>query len=267
MLRRIMVGASIAAASWVGYYSIRRWWATWGVVPDEQARPLPGDELVPEGTNLLTRGITIDAPPEAIWPWLVQMGFGRGGWYSYDQLDMKGTSLEAIVPELQKIAVGDTLPTHPDGGFEVKLVEPNKALAVYLDTKLVQSWQTKPAESISAKQTPGLAMSGQFLGSASPQEFKVEWAWVLEPAGPGRTRLIERTRGWFGEGNLGSKAMMPMLGFGVFVMMRRQMLGLRDRAERLARLEGIEREVAVAVPMAMGEGNGSAPNEVVVPAG
>jgi hypothetical protein len=267
MIRRIVVGASIAAAGWAGYYGIRRWWATWGVVPDEQTRSLPGDELLPDGTNLLTRGITIDAPPEAVWPWLVQMGFGRGGWYSYDQLDMKGTSAEAIVPELQKIAVGDTLPTHPDGGFEVRLVEPKRALAVYLDGEIVKGWQKKPAESISTKETPGLAMSGSFLGTASPQDFKIEWAWVLEPAGPSQTRLIERTRGWFGEGNAASKATMPMLGFGVFVMMRRQMLGIRDRAERLARLEGIEREVAVAVPIATGEGNGSTPKEAVAPAG
>ena len=266
MIRRIVVGATIATAAWAGYTGIRRWWATWGFVPDEQDRPLAGDDLVPDGTNLLTRGITIEAPPEAVWPWLVQMGYGRAGWYSYDQMDMRGKSADTIVPELQKIAVGDTLPTHPDGGFEVKLVEPNKALAVYLDTALVQGWQKKPAESISATQTPGLAMSGTFLGSASPQEFKIEWAWILEPAGAGRTRLIERTRGWFGQANVGSKAMMPMLGFGVFVMMRRQMLGIRDRVERLARLEGIERDVAVAVPI-VGETNGNAPKEVVASAG
>ena len=271
MIKRVVVGASIAAASWYGYFELRRWWATWGVAPDEQTKPLPGDELVPDGTSLLTRGITIDAPPEAVWPWLVQMGYGRAGWYSYDRLDMKGRSTDAIVPELQTLKVGDLLPTHDDGGIEVKELEPNHALVVYLDTALVESWEKKPAESISAAQTPGLAASGGFLGAASPQEFKVSWAFVLEPAGPGRTRLIERTRGWFGPGNPGSKALMPLLGFGVFVMERRQMIGIRDRVERVRRLEGIEQEVGAPVPMAAAASNGKAesdaPTEVVATAG
>jgi hypothetical protein len=256
MLRRVIVGASVAAASWATYVGVRRWYATWGVEPEEQTKALPGDDIVADGANLLTRGITIDAPPEAIWPWLAQMGYGRAGWYSYDQLDMKGRSADAIVPELQTLEVGDVVPTHDAGGFEVKLVEPNRALAVYVDTALVESWQKKATGSISVKETPGLAMSGGFLSTASPQEFKISWAWVLEPVGPGQTRLIERTRGWFGPGNPGTRMLMPMLGFGVFVMSRRQMIGIRQRVERVASLERVEREAAVAVPMAAHEGNG-----------
>jgi hypothetical protein len=271
MLRRVIVGASVAAAGWATYVWARRWYGTWGFEPEEQAKALPGDDIVPDGTNLLTRGITIDAPPEAVWPWLVQMGYGRAGWYSYDQLDMKGRSADTIVPELQKLEVGDVLPTHPDGGFTVKLVEPNRALAVYVDTDLVESWQKKPAASISVKETPGLAMSGGFLERASPQEFKISWAFVLEPAGPGRTRLIERTRGWFGPGAPATRMLMPMLGFGVFVMTRQQMIGIRRRVERVASLERVEREAAVAVPMAAHEGNGKGetptPETVVASAG
>jgi hypothetical protein len=89
-----------------------------------------------------------------------------------------------------------------------------------------------------------------------PQEFKVSWTIVLEPVGSGQTRLIERTRGWFGSGTVATKAMMPMLGFGIFLMTRKQMLGIRDRVERVASLERIEREAAVAVPMAAHEGDG-----------
>ena len=117
------------------------------------------------------------------------------------------------------------------GGFEVKVLEPNRSLVLYLDTELVNGQQAKAKETdstaekpaISPTETPGLAMSGGFLGTASPEEFKVSWAFVLEPSGPGRTRVIERTRGWFGKGNAGSKMLMPVLGFGVFVMMQRQL--------------------------------------------
>jgi hypothetical protein len=232
MLKRIVVGASLATASWVAYFQARRWWATWGVEAGEQTRALPGDEVVADGETLLTRGITIEAPPEAVWPWLVQMGFGRAGWYSYDRLDMKGRSADAIVPELQSLALGDVIATHPDGGFEVRELQPGRALVVYLDTKMVEGWKTKPAASISRTETPGLAMSGGFMDAASPTDFTVSWAWVLEPGGPARTRLIERVRGRFGPGDSKSRALMPVFGFGVFVMLRRQLLGIRDRVER-----------------------------------
>lgn len=262
MIKRVMFGAGIAALSWTGYVTTRRWWSTWGVRPAEQTRALPGDDIVPEGETLISRGITIEAPPEAVWPWLIQMGFGRAGWYSYDQLDMKGRSADEIVPELQQLEVGAIVPTHEAGGFEVKLLEPNRAMVLYLDTAMIEAQQAKRTASsadpsISATETPGLAMSGGFLGTASPKEFKVSWAFVLEPDGHGRTRLIERCRGWFGQGNAGSKVLMPVFGFGVFVMMQRQMVGLRQRAERSARLDQVEREVAIAVPMATVATNGA----------
>ena len=261
MIKRLLIGAGIAGASWIGYTKVRRWSGTWGVDPVEQTKPLPGDAIVPGGETLISRGITIEAPPEAVWPWLVQMGYGRAGWYSYDQLDMKGQSADAILPEFQELSVGDIVPTHDAGGFEVKLVEPNRALVLYLDTAMVEAQQAKrtagsEGPSISATETPGLAMSGGFLGTASPKDFKVSWAFVLEPAGHGRTRLVERCRGWFGQGNAGSKALMPALGFGVFVMMQRQMVEIGRLAERSARLDQVEREVAIAVPMATDATNG-----------
>jgi hypothetical protein len=262
MIKRVMVGAGIAGASWIGYMKVRRWWTTWGVDPVEQTKELPGDEIVPEGETLISRGITIEAPPEAVWPWLVQMGYDRAGWYSYDQLDMKGRSADAILPEFQQLRVGDIVPTHDAGGFEVKLVEPNRALVLYLDTAMVEAQQGKRTASsadasILATETPGLAMSGGFLGTASPKDFKVSWTFVLEPAGHGRTRLIERCRGWFGQGNAGSKMLMPVMGFGVFVMMQRQMVGLRRRIERTARFDQAEREATIAVPMATSATNGA----------
>ena len=138
MLKRIAVGAVIAGASWLAYVGVRQWWKTWGVVPDEATRELPGDELVPDAQAIDTRGIIIEAPPERIWPWLVQMGYGRGGWYSIDQLDMRGKSADRIVEAWQDLAVGDVVPTHPGGGFTVRLLERNRALVLFGDPSTMQ---------------------------------------------------------------------------------------------------------------------------------
>lgn len=228
MVRRIVVGAGIAAAGWAAYTAIQRWRATWGVDLDERRRPLPGDELIEAPLASDTRGITIGAPPELVWPWLVQMGYGRGGWYSIDRLDMRGGSAKGIVEAWQTLAVGDVLPTHPGGGFAVKVLEPDRALVLRADTA---SMRTPDEEQPDVP--AGLAASGAFL-SATPSEFEATWAFVLEPIEPGRTRLIERVRYWGAEGGPGAKVVMPIFGFGVFVMMQRQMVGIRRRVERLA---------------------------------
>jgi hypothetical protein len=233
MFTRIVIGATLAAAGTAAAIRIGRWWRMWGVVPDEATKPLPGDDVVVDGETLLTRGVTIGGPPEAVWPWLVQMGYEPAGWYSYDLVDMRGRSADAVLPGLQDIRVGDLMPTHPAGGFEVKLLDPRRALVLYLDTALVAQQTTAPdAQPISVGEAPGLAASGRFLQVASPPDFAVSWSFVLEPAADGRTRLIERMRGRFGPDTIGSKAMLPLMGFGVFLMMRKQMLGIRDRVER-----------------------------------
>ena len=249
MRGKMIIGSAIAAASWLAFVAMRQWWKTWGVVPDEATRPLPGDELVPEAQASDTRGITIEAPVDTIWPWLVQMGYGRGGWYSIDQLDMRGRSADTIVEAWQDLAVGEIVPTHPGGGFEVKRLEPNHALVLYGDPSTMQ-----PARDADSDVMPaGLAASGTFLAQ-TPSEFKASWAFVLEPVGPDRTRLIERMRYWGGEGTPVAKAALSLLGFGAFVMMQRQMLGIRSRAEQLA----IE-EALPPIPAPEPSGNGSAP--------
>src|SRR3990172_7319908 len=97
MRRLLMIGAVAAGAAAAGfYYKVRPWWKSWGVDPAEAELPMAGDDLVREPNVTDTRGITIDAPPSAIWPWLVHMGYGRGGWYSYDRMDMKGRSVDTI---------------------------------------------------------------------------------------------------------------------------------------------------------------------------
>lgn len=236
MRNRIIIGSAIAAASWLAFVATRQWWRTWGVVPDESTKPLPGDDLVPDAQASDTRGITIEAAPDRVWPWLVQMGYGRAGWYSYDQLDQRGRSADETVEAWQDLAVGDIVPTHPGGGFEVAVLDPGRALVLRSDTALVTA-QAEAAEAAGhglETATPGVQLSGAML-SGTPQQFAASWAFVLEPLDGGRTRFIERFRVWFGSEQPGSTLVMPLVGFGVVVMMHKQMVGLRERAERFAR--------------------------------
>ena len=213
----------VAAFAWS-----RRLWRTWGIDPIEADRVLPGDDLVAEPMMSDTRGITIDAPPAAVWPWLVQLGYGRGGWYSYDRLDTRGPSATRIKPELQHLAIGEVVPTDPDGGFVVRALEPERSLVLFVDDEVaaLQRGRQPSEETVPA----GLQASGKFMQAAMPPRFAVSWAIVLEPMTGGRTRLIERVRARFGEETQGSRALGPVLGFGVFLMTRRQMLGLAERA-------------------------------------
>jgi hypothetical protein len=164
---------------------------------DEARRPLPGDELVASAGLRWTHGITIRAQPAEIWPWLVQMGCRRAGWYSYDGLDNGGVpSAERIVPELQRAEVGDIFPMTPtaEDGFVVRAVEPGRALVL-----------------------------GDPTGSAT-------WAFVLAPVDEATTRLVSRVRAGFDHVALG-------LLFGLlwrpihFGMQRRQLLGLKGLVE------------------------------------
>ena len=237
MRKRIVIaGAIIGTTAGIGIGRTVRTWRTWGIDPLEAKQPLAGDELIPVPSAIETRSITIDAPPAAVWPWLVQMGYGRGGWYSYDQLDMRGTSATKILPDYQAIAVGDIVPTSPTTGFVVREVEPERALVLFSDTALVKSQALAAAEdfTVGERQVPaGLAASGAFLGR-TPQEFAASWAFSLEPLDDGRTRLIERFRVRFDGAAPAFRLIGPVMGFGVFVMVRRQLLGIRDRAELTA---------------------------------
>ena len=109
MRRRTRIGL-LATAAIIGAYAVGgpRWQLTWGATTEEIERALPGDELVPRPTFNATRAISIGVPPERVFPWLVQVGTSRAGWYSYDLLDNLGRpSARRIVPELQHLAPGD----------------------------------------------------------------------------------------------------------------------------------------------------------------
>jgi hypothetical protein len=225
-LRLLALAAATGFATWL-YLRLREQQRTWGLVPSEAERALPGDELVADAIVSETRGITIDAPPETVWSWLVQMGYGRAGWYSYDQIDMDGQSADTILEEFQGLAVGDRMPTHPGGGFEVRILRPREALVLWLDTELVNASSAEEATPV------GLQGAG-VMGDMVMSEFRASWAFILEPAPGGRTRLIERMRLWAADTGAPQRLAMPIMGLGVFVMTRKHMLGLKERAERQA---------------------------------
>jgi hypothetical protein len=109
---RIAVWVAVAGAGLLAAYArlVRPWALRWGATAEEAARPLPGDGLVAKADYVATRAITIDAPPHQVWPWLVQIGSGRAGWYTYDRLDNAGVpSAIEIVPDFQHLQVGDVV--------------------------------------------------------------------------------------------------------------------------------------------------------------
>jgi pimeloyl-ACP methyl ester carboxylesterase len=170
---------------------------------------LPGDDLLPVPRAEVTHQVDIQAPPEKVWPWLVQMGRRRGGWYSWDLLDNGGRqSADRIVPELQSIAVGDVLPIKAKGpeGFTVLVVDRPRALVVG-DASLL----------------PG-------RGTSDTPAARATWAFVLEPVGTAGTRLRVRVRAEY-EPSLLASLLRPLLGALHEVMERKQLRTLKQRVE------------------------------------
>jgi hypothetical protein len=239
-MRKLIVGltAGVAVSAVAGYeLAYKPWRHQWDATADEAARPLPGDDLVAEPEFDQTMAVTVDAPVSAIWPWLLQMGYGRGGWYSYDAIDMLGNSSRVIRPELQDLRVGDIVPFAPGIGFRVDVIERERALVLYGDDELVAQQEQAARESGEGEQAtnPGMKLAGA-LSEANMREFRVSWAFVLEPLGDGRTRLLERFRARSTPGPA-TAFVRPLVDQGHFLMTRKQLLGIRDRAEALARTE------------------------------
>ena len=193
--------ATLGPAAYLLFF--RRWCLTWGARDDEVARKLAGDELLQDAGLVTTRAVTIDAPPEAIWPWLVQMGSGRGGAYTYDWIEnLLGLNMHSageILPQYQHLQVGDELPMGSGRpGMTVEVLDPPRTLAVRIAD---QNWT---------------------------------WIFALVPEG-GSTRLISRNR-------IATSALSPAsrLFYTVFmepgslVMERKMLLGIKQRAEGTA---------------------------------
>jgi hypothetical protein len=213
------------------------WRARWQATPDEAARALAGDGLVPDAQFRQTMALTIAAPPSAVWPWLLQMGFGRAGWYSYDAIDMLGHSARAIQPELQDLRAGQLVPLAPNLDFRVDVLEPEHALVLYGDSQL--AGRAKPTQAVPGEkheESSGLKMVG-LLADANMSAFAVSWAFVLEPTEDGQTRLLERFRTTTTPGPAAA-VVTPLIDVGHFLMTRKHMLGIKERAESKLGLTG-----------------------------
>ncbi len=179
--------------------------------PADERLALPGDDRLPAARAQATHHIDIDAPPERVWPWLVQMGCRRGGWYSFDRLDNAGVaSADRIIPELQTLAVGDLVPMRPKdrGGVAVLVLEAPHVLVLG---------------------TPSLLPDGP---SSRPGVPRATWAFSLEPIGDGRTRLAVRVRADY-EPSLVATLLRPIVGAMHEVMERKQLRTLKERAEAI----------------------------------
>jgi proline iminopeptidase len=129
---RKLVGLLTVSAG-VYAFGVRPRLLRWGASDEELRQPFPGASLIPGGRRGATMAVTIEAPPSRVWPWLVQMGCDRAGWYSWDRLDNGGVaSAEQVHPEWQRLAVGDRLASTPSGRawFEVAALEPERFLGL-----------------------------------------------------------------------------------------------------------------------------------------
>ena len=178
---------------------LRPWHEHWGATPAEVTSSMPGDELVRRAQFNVTRAISIAAPPDAVYPWIVQIGFRRAGFYSYDLFDNLGKpSAEQLVPELQDIKIGDWVamaePVNDTTAFRVAGFEPGRWLL----------WH-KPDST---------------------------WAWRFDAAPDGGTRLVVRLKGHYALDHPASALLsMFLLEWGDFPMMRRLLRSVRQRAE------------------------------------
>jgi hypothetical protein len=210
-------GAAAGVAAATTYRMlIRPWHLRWGATDVEANWPLPGDELVPEPKINATHAITIDAPPEAVWPWIAQLGQGRGGFYSYDWLEnLAGLdihSADRVIPEYQQLKEGDSIPLAPGGfGFPAVKVEPGRMLLLHGDTRDGSSpIPTKPGEYMNAT-----------------------WLFLLDAASGGTTRLVERFRADYNPSATNELFYRAILEPGSFIMQRKTLLGIKERAEGL----------------------------------
>jgi hypothetical protein len=203
--RALGLAFGAAAASALLYATVvGPWQRRWGATPEEVARQMPGDDLVDDPIEVTTRAITVEAPPDAIWPWLVQMGNNRGGLYSYDWIDLliralDRPSVEEVLPAFQHPRVGDVMPYARGSDFVFRVLEPGRHMVVQLRTggsNVVQSWGLYPTDGRRTR----LVLRVRAAVSATP--------WLV-PA----LLVLDVSEGF---------------------MVRRQLLGIKARAEALA---------------------------------
>jgi len=200
MLPILLVTLAFAAVYW---FPIRRWMNEWGTTPSDLTRIMAGDRLLADPTYSGTTAITVNATPEYIWPWLVQIGYQRGGLYSYDWLDrlfgyLDQPSATRILPQFQHLAVGDVIPLGRGPNWPVAAIEPNRALVLDMRN----------------------------LGG-----FDWVWQFGLYPMDGTRTRLISRSS--VRARPVWARLLTHVIEPAGFLMTRRMLLGLKQRAEAL----------------------------------
>jgi hypothetical protein len=220
-LRKMVLVGAVAAAAGVGVRAaLRARTLAWGATCDEVVRPLPGDNLVANPLYATTRAITVSAPAAAVWPWLVQLGQNRGGFYTYDVLEnLMGLdihSADSIRPQWQDLRAGEDYVTlDPDGHMRmtIAVLEPERAFVIRSGA---------PGE---PPQAPGSFFKGELAWS---------WGFYLEPLDEGATRLIVRSRAAWAD-TLAARLAKPVVLEPVHFLMEERMLrGIRERAERAA---------------------------------
>jgi hypothetical protein len=196
----LVVAAAAAAGMAVYFRLLRPWHMTWGATAQEASGDVAGDDLMPEPDIVATRAVQIDAPPSAVWPWLVQMGPGRGGAYTYDWIERRlGIDIhntDRVIPEFQHLRVGDEIPM-PGYTMRVERLDPGRAMVVQSSN---HAWV---------------------------------WSFELRPVN-GHTRLISRNRFATAALPLRDKLVYPVIEPGSWVMERKMLLTIKERAERLA---------------------------------
>jgi hypothetical protein len=200
MLLTLLVILTLSALYW---FPIRRWMNQWGATPSDLARAMAGDNLLSDPTYSGTTAVIVNAKPEHIWPWLVQIGYQRGGLYSYDWLDrlfgyLDRPSATSILPEFQDLAVGDHIPLGRGPSWPVAILEPNCALVLDMRN----------------------------LGG-------LDWVWQfgLYPVDETRTRLVSRSR--VRTRSVWTRLLTHTIEPAGFLMTRRMLLGLQQHAEAL----------------------------------
>lgn len=179
------------------YFSwYRDWQLNWGATDEEIGRYMAGDELLLNPSFNATRAVEIKASPEEIWPWLVQMGYKRGGFYAFDNLDNAGIpSADSIIPEYQDLKVGDSLTFYR----VVEMVPKESMLWVFHE---------------------GM---GGWAGAT--------WSWGIYRIDNERTKLVSRLRKDFSRDKPQEKVMFTLMEATEIFMMRTCLLGIRHRAE------------------------------------
>jgi hypothetical protein len=222
-MRRSVIAGGVVVAAVVGWRRwVTPWQRNWGATEEDVAMALPGDVLTPPPAEQNTRAITIAAPPEAVWPWLVQMGADRGGFYSYDWLEnlfgLRIHNADRIVADWQELAVGDMVwgDRRRSGGWTVVHLEPDEALVL----KTADPGTGRPA-----RRDEGIG-------------FEFQWTFALRPGPNGGTRLLIRERTAYGRGI--TRLLMTPVGLVSFVMTRRMLEGIRRRAESVYHRPGSE---------------------------